>query len=251
MYKVILLDDEQWSLHDLERLIPWEEHGFGIVMSTTKPWEAYDFILENSPDLLITDIRMPGLTGTELTRNLRKQGSDIEIVIVSGYSDFEYARQAISDGVAEYSLKPVKATQLIDILEQLQAKIEEKNTIKGILQEIDAPGNEKEVKWNHDQFDKMIRYIDEHFAEQLRLKELASQYYLNANYCCSLFKKYLGITFSRYVSHLRIEKAKSLLHEGRYSISEIADKVGCRDYSYFNKLFKKITGVTPKAFKKK
>ncbi|MDF2921179.1 MAG: AraC family transcriptional regulator [Paenibacillaceae bacterium] len=100
-------------------------------------------------------------------------------------------------------------------------------------------------------FNKMIAYIDAHFEQKLYLKDLSAQFFINQVYCCQLFKKNLGKTFSEYVSELRINKARELLKQTDLSIEEIAIKAGYVDYYYFNKVFKKHCGMTPAKFRKK
>ncbi|MDR1062142.1 MAG: helix-turn-helix domain-containing protein [Clostridiales bacterium] len=100
------------------------------------------------------------------------------------------------------------------------------------------------------QMNKLIAYIDAHYTDEIILRDLARMFYLNANYCCSLFKKHLGATFSEYVNSLRIEKSKSMLLETDGKISDIAQAVGYNDYFYFNRVFKKLTGATPSKFRR-
>ncbi len=99
-------------------------------------------------------------------------------------------------------------------------------------------------------FNRMIAYIDGHFEQKLYLKDLSAQFYINQVYCCQLFKKNLGKTFSEYVSELRIRKARELLKQTDMSIEEIAIEAGYVDYYYFNKVFKKHCGMTPTKFRK-
>lgn len=95
----------------------------------------------------------------------------------------------------------------------------------------------------------MIRYIDTHYDRSLSLGDLAREMNLNPNYLSQVFKKETGKTFLKYVTDLRIEKAKTMLDSGSYSISEIASALGFNDYFYFLKTFKRVTGLTPKQYK--
>ena len=98
-------------------------------------------------------------------------------------------------------------------------------------------------------FLRMIRYIDTHYDRSLSLGDLAREMNLNPNYLSQVFKKETGKTFLKYVTDLRIEKAKMMLDSGSYSISEIASALGFNDYFYFLKTFKRVTGLTPKQYK--
>ncbi|ACT00422.1 response regulator transcription factor [Paenibacillus sp. JDR-2] len=99
-------------------------------------------------------------------------------------------------------------------------------------------------------FNRMVAYIDSHYEQKLYLKDLSAQFYINQVYCCQLFKKNLGKTFSEYVSELRIKKARELLKKTDLSIEEIAIQTGYVEYYYFNKVFKKHCGITPSKFRK-
>ena len=94
-------------------------------------------------------------------------------------------------------------------------------------------------------FDKMLRYINEHYGEEIQLRKLSAMFYINYSYCCELFQKRLGMTFTKYLTSLRMEKACQLLEEADLSIYQVSEAVGIKDYFYFNKLFKRTIGETP------
>jgi Response regulator containing CheY-like receiver domain and AraC-type DNA-binding domain len=129
MKKILIIDDEETIRTGLEYLIEWEEYGFEVGWTASNGLEGLDIILEKSPDLVITDIRMPGMTGLEMIREAKEKGCLFHSIILSGYSDFEYAKQAIQLGFVSYLLKPVDEEELIEILlklneEEKQAKSE-------------------------------------------------------------------------------------------------------------------------------
>ncbi|HIW74919.1 MAG TPA: response regulator [Firmicutes bacterium] len=102
---------------------------------------------------------------------------------------------------------------------------------------------------SNSRFLQMMRYIDSHYDQGLTLNQLAEEMNLNANYLSQVFKKETGKTFLKYITDLRIEKAKKLLDSKNYSISEVASRLGFSDYFYFLKTFKRVTGLTPKQYK--
>lgn len=99
-------------------------------------------------------------------------------------------------------------------------------------------------------FTQMVKFIDNNYQNELYLKDLSVKFFINQVYCCQLFKKNLGKTFSEYVTKLRIQKACELLKNTELSIEEISTRVGYIDYYYFNKVFKKQCGITPGKFRK-
>ncbi|MBO4635659.1 MAG: response regulator [Clostridiales bacterium] len=122
---VLLVDDEPVILKGLQQIINWEEEGCNIIGTCNSGNQAYDFLRDNDVDLAIVDVRMPEMTGLELIDKVRKNKvSDAEFIILSGYRDFEYAREALSLGVVEYLTKPVKAKQLENAIRKNILKVE-------------------------------------------------------------------------------------------------------------------------------
>lgn len=102
----------------------------------------------------------------------------------------------------------------------------------------------------NDKFFEMLHYIDSNYAETLLLKELCNQFFINMSYCCELFQKHKNMTFSQYLTDVRISKACDLLKYHKLTVSEACDRVGYKDYFYFNKVFKKKIGCTPAEYRK-
>ncbi|MEK3717555.1 response regulator transcription factor [Paenibacillus sp. FSL R7-0333] len=123
MIKVLIVDDEPKLREGMRTLIPWEEEGYTVVATAANGYEALDKFRELQPGLVMADIRMPGMTGLELIAELRKESPGCHVLILSGYADFEYAKQAISYHIDGYLLKPVDEEELISYLQELREKI--------------------------------------------------------------------------------------------------------------------------------
>lgn len=237
MYKTIIVDDEPWTIIDIEKTFCLDTMGFEIIGSYRTPQKALPAIVSKKPDLVITDIRMPGMTGLELIKSVREQNVNCEFIIVSGHSDFSYAQEAISYGVAGYCLKPLDPQETSEALNRARRHLDSRKTVT------------PEPSYLDDNFEALRNYMITHFSEKLTLKSLAAEFNMNPNYCCSLFTKYLGQTFSAYLTELRITEAQNLLHNSDYSLEEIASMVGFRDYFYFSKVFKKYCNHSPKEYR--
>lgn len=120
MLKVLIADDEKDIVDLIAYLI--KELDVEIVGQASDGLEAYDIILEKNPDVVISDIRMPGITGLKLVEQARQAGSHAEFIIISGHRDFEYAKTALQHGVQEYLLKPIKKDELTSLLNRLNRK---------------------------------------------------------------------------------------------------------------------------------
>ncbi len=116
MYTLILVDDEPFALNYLSSLIDWQSYNFELVQTFTDGSTAIDFIEQNHPDLVITDIKMPNVSGIDIAKYCFEYSSQTRVVFISAYKDFEYAQKALSYRVSEYIEKPLKKQKITDIL---------------------------------------------------------------------------------------------------------------------------------------
>jgi len=123
--KVLLVDDEIAIREGIRNSFPWEESGYTLVGEAPDGEIALPMIMDENPDIIITDIRMPFMDGMELCRQVKQRMPWVAIVILSGYDDFNYARQAISLGVQEYMLKPITAKELREVLDRISQRLRE------------------------------------------------------------------------------------------------------------------------------
>lgn len=198
---------------------------------------ALEEIEKKKPDILFTDIRMPGYNGLELLELLRKKELDTKVVLISGYAEFEYAQSAIRNGAYDYLLKPIDQDKLQTVLERI---LGDGSTESGNVQELVAPSTIR----------KIMDEIKEHYTENITLTGLAEKYSISVSYLSELLKEHLQLSFSEYISSKRIQKAKELLADDSLSIEQIAEQTGYNDYFYFTKVFKKNTGISPSKYRK-
>lgn len=130
MYKVLLVDDEIWSLKGIRKLFEWEKMGFTVIAQVTDASEAFDIICSTEPDVVVTDIRMPEISGIQLLNMSRQKGITSEFVIISGFAEFEYAQEALRFGAFDYQLKPIDPDEAWKLLEKLILHLEQKQIAK-------------------------------------------------------------------------------------------------------------------------
>ena len=134
MYKVFIVDDERVIAEGLEKLIDWN----GLECETrsfTCSAEAYGAAIGEIPDIIITDIKMPFMNGLELIKKLKSEGVDSDVIILSGYSEFEYARKGIELGVNTYLLKPVEQKDLESVVREVINRIKRRIRAKAACQD--------------------------------------------------------------------------------------------------------------------
>jgi two-component system response regulator YesN len=263
MYTVLFVDDEPWVIVDILHSIPWEKLGFKVIGHYEKPREAKGVILSQKPHIVFVDINMPVMNGFELIRQCREEGYEGAFIILSAYSDFEFAKQAIKAAVLDYCLKPVNPEAMIKVLEETKIHLDEKEAVRLAEHEAEASpsgvpdgapsgapsGDEEYISYSEERFNRVLDYVKSHFNTRLLLSELAEQFSFSKNYICFLFKKYTHTTFSNYITHIKIEKAKQLLEHTDMPLQLIAQETGFMDVYYFGRVFKIASGVPPHRYR--
>lgn len=234
MFRVLLVDDEELVRVSIAYSLSCAVPNAQVVGEASTGLEGLELLRSLRPDIVITDIRMPKMDGLEMLRAAREEKLDVQVIVLSGYADFEYARKAIKYGVTEYLLKPVDETSLG---ESIQACIDR------IAQQRDLVQEENVSK-------RVIAYINAHYQEDIFLDKLAEEFNFSTKYLSSLVKSETGKSFSAYLTDLRLDRATDLLLHTDLGIKEIAASVGYSDPRYFHRLFKKHVGKTPSQYRK-
>lgn len=233
--RAVVVDDEPKIRKGLSGLIE-RAKGWEVAGSFDDAKEALEFLRRHEIELTVTDIRMPQVSGLDLIYQIREVNQRMDIVIVSGYSDFSYAQRAIELGVKRYLTKPTNPVEVFRLLEEIRSR-RELGERKGETE----PANQLT--------ERVQRYIEENYSHKLGLKEIAEKMYISPNYLCNLFKCNTGCTVTEYISEYRIARAKELLQDVRYRINDVAKLVGFSDSQYFSSTFKHSTGMTPTEYR--
>ena len=156
MYKVFLIEDEIVIREALERMIPWNEYGFELVGKAKDGEIALPMIRKTKPDVLITDIKMPFMDGLTLARLAKKEVPGLKVVILSGYDDFNYAKQAINIGVEDYLLKPITKNALIERLTEIRSRYEDEKTQREYYEKFHREMQAYEKNSSRDFFEALV-----------------------------------------------------------------------------------------------
>ncbi|MDF2645584.1 MAG: hypothetical protein K0Q73_1389 [Paenibacillus sp.] len=339
MYRILIVDDEPMIRKGLQKLVEQSELPIESLRTAENGVVALQRIQEERPDFLFTDIRMPKMDGLELCARVAEMDADIQVVVISGYGDFEYAQKCVSYGVKEYLLKPVNIKGFQHVLEKLirnQSKVSsesfvavtkleqwagrmeqavwmlQQEELNGVIEEIQAELKANKLKLNRvsdilqeihtllhqrlnvrdvyfmqgeldltgtvseeeawlrfttaisgyldelrikrkgklkDPVEEAKNYIETHLAEEVSLEEVADFIGLNPSYFSQLFKQSTTETFVQYRTRRRMEKAKKLLQQPQWRITDISGEVGYADHPHFTKTFKKYEGCLPSEYR--
>ncbi len=254
MYRVIIVDDEKLIRSSIEKRINWEKLGLSIAGMAGNGYEALELITAQKPDIVLVDIRMPLMDGLSLIKETYRRGyENIHFVIISGYNDFSYARQAIKLGVSDYIQKPVEEKELESTLQQIIQKIErlEKLPATHTSSRVSELVYQKECSSGMELVSQICDYIETNYRYNLGLKEIASQFHLNPSYLSQMFKEKSGKKLTQHIEEVRIDKAKFLMETENLNVNEVALRVGYADANYFSKVFRKCEGCTPSQYLEK
>lgn len=243
MVKVVVADDEHYILRELETIIDWKSYGCTIAGMAKNGMEAKELVIRNNAGLLITDIKMPGLDGLNLIRDLYDLERHIEFILISGFSDFSFALTAIKYGVSDYLLKPIDPLELIRAMEKFKTRH---------AQNIPRKKAEKDLRLrsNCNRFIKSAyEYVENHYTDTFSLQDVADTIGISPSHLSKLFVNKLNMRFTRFVNLYRIKISQQYLKATDKTIEEIAELVGYSDYKYFSVVFKNLTGMTPIQFK--
>lgn len=268
MFSVLIIDDEEIIREGLRTVINWEAAGCKLVGEAEDGDEGFEMVCSLKPDIVFTDIRMPGLNGLEMISKIKQVKVECKIIILTGFRDFEYAQEAVRLGAFRLLLKPTRTEELTLTIEEaikeikksrseqqlfknLQKKVKEQYGLNESVLGNDNALSDSEGKKSKYLVNKALGYMKANYAKNLSLKSVSDELYVSTWHLSKLLRKETGSTFIDLLNEIRIEEAKKLLLEPQYKIYEIASLVGFTDIPYFTKLFKKVTGLKPMEYKNK
>ena len=238
--RVLLVDDEIMIREGFKRLFDWQAHDCEAVGEASDGMEALEKIDALQPDIVIMDINIPIMNGLKVIQLSRIKHPNTAFVIVSGYDEFSYCREALRLQITDYILKPVNYEEFGTCIDNLKISLFE--------QRVSAAAEPE--KQEERTIAGITRYLQEHLAEEISLSVLADNFHLNPQYISQLFKSEIGVNFLAYLTNIRMEKARKLLLATSLSIAEVAEQSGYGDYRVFTKVFKKSEGITPSQYRR-
>jgi len=235
MYRVMIIDDELSARSLLKESIDWMSLDMEVVGEAASGIEAINIIDELRPDIVFVDISMPFINGIDFTKVATERYEDLIIIILTGFDDFEYARQCVRLPVVEYMLKPIVRQEVTEVLSKIKEKLDKckNNRQIEIGQNISSSAIEQ-----------IVQYLRDNFTDSnINLTSVAQHFGFNPSYLSRKFKQEIGMSFVEFLVKCRMERALELARSGKKMFCT-ANAVGIPDPNYFGRCFKKYTGIS-------
>lgn len=255
MYKVVIIDDEPIIVEGLSRVIKWEEYGCRLAGTAYDGLDGVNVIRELKPDIIFSDIAMPGMDGLKMIAAIRVEQPDAMIAILTGYRDFDYAQTAIRLGVCRFLLKPSNLSELEEAVQFMVAELKKKHPEEA-KEEAAQSGDDSEAKDSEGTAGSFIvknalEYMESHYAEKITLSELADKMYVSQWHLSKLLNKHTKKSFSELLNEIRVKEAKQLLKDPSLRVGDVAEMVGFLDIAHFSRVFKKCTEMSANEYRNK
>ena len=280
MYRVVIIDDEPIIVEGISKVVPWADYGCEVTATACSGLEGLEIIRKLRPDIIFTDISMPGMDGLSMIAALRVEFPEMMIAILTGYRDFDYAQKAIRLGVNRFLLKPSNMDEIKEALQfmadTLNKRKEQENALKtqntaevpvspaaepeGAAEQ-ESSGNEDSSEHNSSEHNSSehnagsfivktaLKYMEENYTQKITLAEVAEKTYVSQWHLSKLLNGHTGKSFSELLNHIRIDEAKKLLKDPSLRIGDISEEVGFMDVAHFSKVFKKLEGISANEYR--
>ena len=261
-YKVLLADDEQIERMALAKRLHKHFGDSLVIWQAADGNEAVRLCFKERCQIVIMDISMPELSGVEAAEQIRRLDEDCEIIFLTAYDEFSYAKRAIAIHALDYLLKPCEEEELTAVMEEAVGRIQKREQFEKLHMEQEMPEEtgaempEPDLEEEPDEPDrlgqaaeKIRRYIRKNYMKDISMQDAARMMNYSDAYFCKLFKQCFDQNFTAYLARFRINEARRLLQDKNASVREVSMLVGYYDANYFAKVFKRIAGMNPSEYR--
>ncbi|SCY36181.1 Helix-turn-helix domain-containing protein [Lachnospiraceae bacterium XBB2008] len=242
-FRVIIAEDEKLIAKNIAKHIEEENPCFKVCGIYSNGEDALEAVRQQPPDVVFTDISMPVMTGLELASEIYHTMNNVKCVIITGYADFEYAKEALHYGVTDYLLKPVDREELHKVLKELEL------SLTGLYDNARTDGGQ-EQSLSPEEIVRLVEdYVQANYAGDLDLNTIAQNLGFSSSYLTKVFNKVENTTPSKYIRNYRMGIAKQLMNDKKMTLQQIAAAVGYNDPFHFSRSFKQTIGMTPSEYR--
>ena len=269
MYRVLIADDEMIERTILYRTIHKNLKDRCEIFQAENGREALEIYEREKTQIVILDIEMPGINGIEAAERIREKDRDTNIIFLTAYDEFSYAKKAITVRALDYLLKPYEEKELMLVLEEaIRLTEEHENRLNRVQDAVSQRTLLKEKsQWPEDRPEEgeepeelgkarmgkvtemILNYIQKNYMYDISMQEVARVMNYSEAYFCKLFKQCFSKNFTSYLTEYRVAEAKKMLEEPTVNVKDVGKSVGYMDSNYFARVFKRITGQTPTEYR--
>ncbi len=274
MYKVLIVDDEPIILEGLKMSVRWKDFDCEVAGTASNGLEGLEMVKKVHPDILISDISMNNMDGLTMVAAIVSENPDIQVTLLTGYRNFEYAQTAIRLGVTRFLLKPSKMDDIEEAIKAMTDNlrssgnmgVKSENSVWDLSQpderylyetfmenrpekETEGESRIRETEANSFIVKKALLYILEHYTDKLGLTDVADQCYVSSWHLSKILNQYTGRGFFELINTIRVDKAKHLLKETQKRIQDISEEIGFQDVAHFSRIFKSYAGMSPREYR--
>lgn len=229
--KVLIVDDDAEFRSELRSALDCYQ-----VVEAASGRDAMNLLRKpNDIDVVLLDVMMPGLSGTEVLREIKRLSPELSIVMLTGYSSKDIAVESLKGHADEYIEKPLDIDKTKEIIDRL-------------LQ--DKRGGPDACAYNReDKIERVKRFVERNFQKKVTLKDAAQAVFLSPKYLSRIFKEQTRMGFNDYKLRFVLMRAKELLSKTGFTINQISDQMGYQNAESFIRIFEKLTGMTPTGYR--
>jgi two-component system response regulator YesN len=241
--RLLIAEDEDVIRRSIKNCIRGNTRTVDDIYEAGNGQEALDCIYQYRPQIMLLDIQMPVKNGFAVMKEASAAGLCPRTIILSGHNEFEYARQAMRLGAADYLLKPCRSTEIIKKIEGII-----RDEFSAVPPEQAEPDGKADISANR-LVNAALAYMEDHYPEAMTLSMVADTIGITAAYLSTLFTHTMGRNFVDCLNRIRIDRACDYFADQRLKNYEVAYKVGFHDEKYFSSVFKKVKGVSPSEYR--
>ncbi len=245
MLRVIIVEDENIIREGLSVTLDWPALQCTLVGTAANGKEGLALIRATKPDIVITDIRMPEMSGLQMAEMAQAEGFQVAFIFLTGYDDFKYVRQALRLRAVDYLLKPIDEEELVNVISEI---VTAKNvSVAPAVQLFDCRHYLEDANLNI-YVRQTLNYIKREYKEKINVEIIADKLNVSSSYLSRKIKEATQSTFGEILTKYRLQEAVKLLYMGKYRNYEIAYLTGFGDYKNFCTAFKKQFSMSPKEY---
>ncbi len=245
MYTILIADDQEQICAGITALLAETFPQLSLLGSCSCGRDTLKILENQIPDILVTDICMPDINGLDICQQIRKHTQRTQIILISGYKEFNYAKTAVDIGATAYLVKPYAPRELINALQRAISNLEKEYTTQHRESMTSLTGSNLSSA--------IIAYVEKNYSDpDLSLGKIAKYFNINYTYASEIFTSETSVSLNDFINDIRIAHAKDIIQSSPHiNLNAIARSVGYRSASYFGRIFKSRCGMPPSQYKRK